>query len=116
MDVDQGLGRLGAVQQGIALGRVLAHAGADDQQQVGVLDPRHQPGVRAEAKVARIAGVIIADQILATEGQGDGQAQALGPARNRVGGGVGPAGPAEDQHGALGLGQTRLYLFDKGRV
>ncbi len=116
MDVDQGFGRLRLVQQGVALGRVLAHARADHQQQVGVLDPRHQLGVGPQAEVARIAGVVVADQILAAEGQGDRQAQAFGPAGDRVRRLIAPARTAEDQHRAFGARQALAHLFDEGRV
>ncbi|MNJ26376.1 hypothetical protein D3C77_208570 [compost metagenome] len=116
MDVDQGLRRLRPVEQGVALGWILAHARADDQQQVRVLDPSDQLRVWPQTEVARIGRMVVADQVLAAEGQGDRQAQTFGPGGNRVGRRIAPARTAQDQHRPFGLAQPLAHLFDEGRV
>ena len=116
MDVDQDLGGPRPRQQGVAEGRILAQPRADGQDQVGVLDPLDQFRVRPEAEVAGIVGAVVGDQVLAAEGQGDRQADALGPVADGGGRLVGPAGTAEHQKRAFGLGQPCADLFDEGGV
>src|SRR3546814_7168911 len=51
----------------------LAEAGAEQDQQVALADPRRQPRIDADADVAGVAGMLIVEIVLAAEGYGHRQ-------------------------------------------
>ena len=116
VDVDEAVGRVVAGEQGVALGRVLAEAGADGDQEVGVLRALHQLRIAAEPEVAGIVAAVVRQDVLAPERQGDGQAQTLGPVADGGGRLVGPARAAENQERAFGLGKALAQIGEEGGV
>jgi hypothetical protein len=66
------------VEQRVAGSRHLAKAGADDDQQVGVLHPRGELGIDADTDVARIIRMAVVEQVLAAERAADRQVRRLG--------------------------------------
>ena len=80
MDMDRGWLRHGNVEQRIAAGGHLAHARADDEQQIGLRDALRQLRIDADADVAGIVGMQIVDDVLAAERAADRKAVGLGEA------------------------------------
>ena len=67
-----------SVGQGVGLARDLGEAGADEDEQVRLVQRFTQPGVQADPDVARIMAVGVVEQLLATESAGHGNAGGLG--------------------------------------
>ena len=79
MNVDQRGGVPHRVQHLISAGGDIAQPGAQRDNQVGVLQPRHQLGVRPDIQVADIGGRVIVDVVLPPERDRDGQAVPIRP-------------------------------------
>ena len=71
VDVDERLAGMVGRDQRVAVGRRLAEARADGEDQIGVADALLQFGVGAVAEVAGIDAAAIVDRVLAAEGGGD---------------------------------------------
>ncbi len=112
--MDQRLVGVGAFQQRVVGGRHFAHAAADQQHEVGLLDRCRQLRVDADADIAGIVRVQMVEQHLAAEGAADRQRPGLGDAahpRHRLGI---PARAAEDDEGPLGLAEQFLQRVELG--
>jgi hypothetical protein len=105
MDVDQRLLGNRHLEQRVAAGRHLAQAGADHQQDVGLLHARGQGRIGADADMAGIVPVRVVHQVLAAEGGADRQSVGFGEGGDVAHGRGIPATAAQQQERALGLGQ-----------
>ena len=105
-----GVGRL---QGGVGLGRHLAQAGPDDDQQVGLFLVGKQRRRGGGAEIAREDGRQVVHDILSPERRGDGDVVGFGKAGDRGGGILGPAGAAKQHQRAFGLRDLvlqRVYI------
>ena len=110
VDVDEGLARPRHVEEREALARGLAQARADGEDEVGALDPLGEPGVGADADMAGVAGVVVAQEVLAAEAAGRGQVVGGEEPLQRRGAGGGPAAAPQDGDRPLGPGQQPAQL------
>ena len=113
MDVDHHLRRLVGRKQGEGLARILAQPRPDYQQQIGGSGPLDQLGIGSQPQVADIARVLVVDQILTAERQGDGQVQTVRPAGQIIASLLRPAHPAQDDQRPPGGRQPSLDFADR---
>ena len=105
VDVDQLLGRLRCLQQGVAVGRHLTQAHTQRNDQVGVSHTGGQRGVGADAHVSSVLGVPVVKGVLKPPGTGHGKLPVLGKALQGPRCLGVPARTASQHDGALRLHQ-----------
>ena len=81
--VHERLARSRNVKKRVALRRHLTEPPADEQDEVGTLHPGEQFGIRSNAEIAGIAGMLGVDEVRATKRGGDRQCKALRETRDR---------------------------------
>jgi hypothetical protein len=111
IDVHQGLFGLRNLQQRIAVGGHLAHARADQHQQVRVAHPGRQLRVGGDADVAHVVRMGVVEVRLAAKRGADGQRVGLGKAAEVVAGRGVPSAAADDGQGPLGAVQHVLQAY-----
>jgi hypothetical protein len=108
VDVDEHLRGLRHLGDGVAVGRHLAEAGADSEDEVGAAQRLADGGEHADARFAEIVRVLVVVEVVEAEGGEDGEAEArhlAGQERARLGR---PAAAAHERHGPLGPVEERL--------
>ena len=80
---------------------------ADQHDEIGRLDPRHQLGIGADAEIAGIIGVQRMEQVAAAEGGRDRHREFLGKTRDGGASRLAPPAAAEQEDRPLGLGEER---------
>ena len=104
MDVHEGRLRRGNRKQRVALARHFPEPAADQDDEIGRLDPRQQLRIGPDAEIAGITGVQRMKQVGAAEAGRDRHRELLGEARDRLAPGLRPPAAAENEDRALGLG------------
>ena len=116
MHVDEALARHRHVQQRVALRRHLAHAGADQQQEVGARQALQQPRVGADADLAGVVRMGGVEEAGPAERGRDRQGEALGETGHGGARPGGPAAAAQHQGGPLGGPEQLLQLRHLGQA
>ena len=107
VNVDQPLTGRRHIEQGVGLRGHFRHPPREDDE-VGVRDAGLQPGVRPDADLPRVVGVIGVEQAGAAERCRDRKVEARGEARRRGAGLLAPPAAAQDQDRPLGRPQPFL--------
>ena len=116
MNMDQRLGGLGDVDQRIAGGLLLAHAPADEHEQVRLPDAIGKRRIDADADIAGIIRMLVIEQALAAPRAGDGKREAFGEALQRGNRRRRPARPAGNDERLFRPPQHLLQLGHLGKA
>ena len=96
VDMHQRLLRIGNGEARIAIGRHLAEARADDDEQITVFNALHQLGIGADAQIAAIIRMAIVQPVLGAERRADRQVPAFGKGFG-IGDGIGRPSPGRQE-------------------
>src|SRR6516164_5749827 len=108
--MDQYLARLRDAEQTVGLRGDLADPRADRQQQVGLLETRHQGRICSGAEVARKTWEAVVDYVLAAERTTHRKLVRPRKARDVAAGAVAPSAAADQHHRPLRGGKEPAQL------